>query len=102
MKAKMLIGGILLLISFILPAATAIAGEKDFQINSADSIKSILERYVGQRVTVRLQSGEESSGIVAKVGDLVVHLSELAGREFYDAVIRLDRIDAVVLKVRSR
>jgi len=36
------------------------------------------------------------------VGDKVVHLTSLTGREFFDAVVSLDQIAAVVIRVRSR
>lgn len=37
-----------------------------------------------------------------KVAGNVVHLSELSGREFFDAVVSLDRVSAVVVRVRQR
>ena len=78
----------------------AIAQAK-FQIETADTLKSVLERQVGRAVRLRLQSGEEVGGTVTKVGDHVVQLSELAGREFFDAVVPLDRIIAVILRTRG-
>jgi hypothetical protein len=40
--------------------------------------------------------------VVIKVTRDLLHLSELGGREFNDAVIPLDRINAVVIRVRTR
>ncbi len=85
----------------MITCATSVAAQGKFQIESADTIKSILERQMGRVVRVRLQSGEEVSGTVTKVGDHVVQLSELAGREFFDAVIRIDGISAVILRTRG-
>jgi hypothetical protein len=51
---------------------------------------------------VKLLCGEEVSGMVSEVGDLVIQLSELAGREFYDAAIRLNQISAVIVRVRDK
>jgi hypothetical protein len=81
--------------------ATPVAAQAKFQIESADTVKSLLERHMGRPVRVRLQSGEEMGGTVTKVGEHVVQLSELAGREFFDAVIRLDSIRAVILRTRG-
>ncbi len=81
--------------------ATPVAAQVKFQIEQADTVKSILERNVGRPVRVRLQAGEEVAGTVTKVGEHVVQLSELAGREFFDAVIRLDSISAVILRTRG-
>ncbi len=78
-----------------------VAAQGKFQIESADTIKSVLERQIGKAVRLRLQSGEEIGGTVTKVGDQVVHLSELAGREFFDAVVRIDGIGAVIFRTRG-
>jgi len=79
----------------------AVAAQAKFQIESWDTVKSVLERHVGRVVRLRLQSGEELTGTVTKVGDTMVQLSELAGREFFDAVIPIDRISAVILRTRG-
>jgi len=39
---------------------------------------------------------------VIKVGDRVLHLAELSGREFCGAAIRLDQISAVIVRVREK
>ena len=51
---------------------------------------------------LHLASGQEIAGTVTKVGDHVVHLSRIAGRDFYDAVVVMDRVDAVLFKVVGR
>ena len=48
------------------------------------------------------RSGAELTGTITKVGEHVVHLSELAGREFFDAVVSLDQLPAVVIRTRGR
>ena len=78
-----------------------LAEEKKYDLNPAFGIKDILKEYTGKRVYVRMDSGEEMQGIVAKVGDQLVHISSLAGKDFYDAAIRIDRISAVTFKVRG-
>jgi len=87
---------------FIMTASASFAAETKFQIQAPDTINNILNRTVGQRVTLKLQCGEEMSGTVTKVGEWVVHLSELSGREFYDVAIRLDQISAVIVRVREK
>jgi hypothetical protein len=52
-------------------------------------------------MVVRLDSGEKLEGSVGKVGDSVVHSAKLSGRDFYDVVVRIGRISAVVFKVRG-
>ena len=69
--------------------------------SSAATVKDVLADSVGKRVILRLEAGEDLEGTVGKVGDSVVHIVKLSGRDFYDAVVRIDRINAVVFKVRG-
>ena len=69
------------------------------QVN-ADAIKVNLEKQVGKRVRLRLVSGQDVEGTVVAVGTAGVHVAKLAGMDFFDAVVRLDQIAAVVIKVR--
>ena len=65
-----------------------------------ESVKIMPRReHRARPVTLQLTSGQEISGTVTKVGDHVVHLSRIAGRDFYDAVVVLDRVNAVLFKV---
>ncbi|KAA0254121.1 MAG: hypothetical protein EDX89_11475 [Acidobacteria bacterium] len=83
--------------------AAPAAGEKKMQIEKTDTLASVLERLEGKAVRLRLAgSGEELSGKLTVVGKDVVQLSELSGREFFDAVVRVDQIAAVVVQTRSR
>jgi hypothetical protein len=85
-------------------AGPAIAGAQDarLEVKDGDSLKSVLERHVGKRVSLVMGAGPELTGVVVKVGANVVHLGELGGREFFDAAVSLDRVHAVVVRVRSR
>ena len=67
----------------------------------AGDVRSLLEKSKGTRVSLRLAGGEELAGKVASVGDDTVHLSELAGREFFDAVVVIDDIAAVVYRAQQ-
>jgi hypothetical protein len=68
----------------------------------AENVKIALDASVGRAVTLQLSSGQEISGTVTKVGDHVVQLSRLAGRDFYDALVVLDRVNAVLFRVTGR
>ncbi len=72
------------------------------EIKDGDSIKAVLERYTGKRVGLVMASGPEISGVVVKVGERVVHMGELQGRELFDAAVSLDRINGVVVRTRAR
>ena len=60
-----------------------------------------LKERTGKKVTILLQSGAELSGKVANVGNNTATLSELGGKEFYDAVIDLDDISAIQYRARE-
>jgi len=91
-----------IIVVLILASSPSFAAETKFQIQTPDTIQNILDREVGQRVILRLHCGEEMSGTVTQVGEWVVHLSELSGREFYDAAISIDQISAVIVRVREK
>ena len=79
------------------------AGEEPtVDLNSPDIIKSVLEQQVGKRVKVKLKSGQDLDGKVAKIGSHAMQLAELMGMEFFDATVKLDDIAAVIVKVRAR
>lgn len=78
------------------------AEEPKYELKTtAATVRDVLAEQAGKRVIVRLESGENLEGTVTKVGDSVVHLAKLSGRDFYDAVVRIDRISAVLFRVRS-
>jgi len=77
------------------------AQESKFELNKASTIKDILVERVGKRISVKLDGGEELEGIITGVGDHLVHISKLAKRDYFDALIRIDRINAVIFRVKS-
>ena len=93
-----------LAVAILLVALSLPAGAQDLklEVRSNDTVRTVLERQVGKRVSVVLTTGPELAGVVTSVGDKVVHLSELTGREFFDAVVNLDQVGAVVIRTRAR
>ncbi len=86
--------------AFLLVASQLFAEEAKLDFGAGAGVKEILKDQVGKRVTVRLDAGEDLEGTVTKVGDQLVHISKLSRKDFYDAVVRIDRINAVIVKVR--
>ncbi len=62
----------------------------------------MLQKHLGQKVTVKLSSSDELTGKVEAVGEHVAHLSELGGKEFFDGVIDLEEISAVIVRAREQ
>jgi hypothetical protein len=43
----------------------------------------------------------EISGKLQAVGEQVIQVSRIAGRDFYDAIVRIDSIETVMVRVRG-
>ncbi len=71
-------------------------------LNNPDAIRLTLESHSGKRVKVRLASGQEIEGKIAKVGAVAVVLAEVTGMEFFDATVLLDQMAAMLVRTRSR
>jgi small nuclear ribonucleoprotein (snRNP)-like protein len=63
----------------------------------ADNLKSLS----GKRVYVTLDSGKTFSGTIKGVGNHLVHLEKLDGKEFFDALIRIESISAIDTRFRD-
>ena len=81
-------------------AAGLAAQEARLPVSTQDTPRTVLQRHIGKAVTLKLDSGDEIAGKVRLVGDRIVHLEELAGKEFYDAVVDLDEVAAVIVRAR--
>ena len=63
-----------------------------------DTTATILQARTGQLVELRLKSGDQIGGKVVSVGDHLVHLTAVTGREMYEATVALTDISAVVVR----
>jgi hypothetical protein len=97
---KRIISGLAGVIIGLMMICVVHAQEGPFQLNPQFGMKEILITKIGSRVTVRTDAGETLEGTIAKVGDHLLHLSKITGKDFYDAVIRIDRITSLAMKVR--
>ena len=70
-------------------------------LGADDSVSSVLTAQQGKRVTIRLEGGEELTGTVAGVNGKLVQLSQLAGKEFYDAMVSLEAVSAVIIRTHE-
>ena len=101
MRPSRALAALTLVAALSVPLFSASAQDAKLEVRSGDIVKTVLDRQVGKRVALVLTTGPELSGVVTAVGDHVVHLTELTGRELFDAVVSLDRISAVVIRVRG-
>ena len=72
--------------------------------NVALDVKQNLDQALQHKASVELQlrNGQSLAGAVAEVGDHYVHLTKLAGRDFYDALVRIEDISAIVVRAAGK
>jgi hypothetical protein len=75
--------------------------QSKIDLQPSDTIISILQRNVGQMVELRMKSGEKIGGKVEKVGDKLIHLSQLTGAEFFDAAVDAADVAAVIVRTKK-
>jgi hypothetical protein len=86
----------------VVSASNASADDVKLEVKANATMHDVLAEQTGRRVALRMQSGEDLEGTIVLVGNGLVHISKLSGRDFYDAVVNIDRISAVIIKVRNR
>jgi len=83
-------------------APNIFADDQKYELKTtAATVKDILVENINKRVIVRMDTGDNLEGTVSKIGDSIVHISKISGKDFYDAVVRIDKISAVLFKVRG-
>ena len=93
-----------LLLGIIIAAMTcsSLVAQEKAALQANATVLSLLQGSVGKGVELHLRSGEKLGGKVAQVTDNIVHLSNLAGAEFFDAFVDAKEISAVVVRVGGR
>lgn len=87
--------------TFLIACALATAAHAEpLAAGADDTIGKLLAAQTGKVVTLKLGCNEEITGKVKAVSGEVVHLSELSGKEFYDAAVATSSIHAVVVRAR--
>jgi hypothetical protein len=69
--------------------------------DTAASLSDNLKAFTGKDTIIHLRSGKTLQGYVKSVGNGLLHLEKLAGRDFYDALIRIEDISTVEAKFRD-
>ena len=97
MKRSLL--AIVLTLTFV---CSQLFAQSKIDLQASDTILSILQKNAGQTVELRMKSGEKIGGKVEKVGDKLVHLSQLSGAEFFDAAVDTSDVAAVIVRTKSK
>ena len=101
MKIRLSILAAVMAVMCMLFVGGAFADENKFELNESYGIKDVLNSYMGKRVSVKTETGETLEGTVTKVGSHLVHISKLSGKDFYDAIVVIDKINSVIIRVRG-
>ncbi|MBZ5565343.1 MAG: hypothetical protein LAP13_23340 [Acidobacteriia bacterium] len=88
------------IVSLLRPPTPQAPPRREVKINIHESMKEILKRHEGKQVRIHLKTGSELEGNLTEVGDEVLHLTELSGMEYYDAIVRIASISAVILRAK--
>jgi len=86
----------------LLTATMPLVADPGLAPQPGDTIVGILKRQTGQKVELRLNSAQSIAGKVESVGDSTVYLTNLVGMEFYEAVVSLDDITAIVARAPAK
>ena len=96
--------GIFLAVAFVIGLVIASQGiataQEKASFNPSLSLKDNLASNVGKRVSLMISSGESLEGTIEKVGDHFVLISKLSGKDYFDALVRIDELKAVVFRAR--
>lgn len=70
-----------------------------FDIGSSfsDNIKA----FTGKEVFIHLKSGKTIQGYVKSIGNGLLHMEKITGKDFYDALVKIEDISAIEAKFRE-
>ena len=85
----------------VLAGWSSFAVAQGVTVAAGTTIESILIAQQGKKVTLKLGPSDELSGTVKMVTKDVVLISELTGREFFDAVVDIKSVKAVIVRARN-
>jgi hypothetical protein len=73
---------------------------QELKITANDTVQTVLGARLGKLVTVRLTGGQEITGTVREASSKLLVLGAISGREFFDAAIPLEKIEAVLVRTK--
>lgn len=94
-------GIVAVMVCLAILGCTLTAWAEDLAIKDGDTLVSMLEGQKGKKVTLRLGTGEELTGLVRNITKNLVQLGELAGKEYFDAIVDVNKISAIIIRVKT-
>jgi len=74
---------------------------QDLNVSANDTLQSVLAAQKGKRVTLRVSGGQEITGVMREATARLVVLGGLTGREFFDAAVPLEKVEAVLVRTKQ-
>ncbi len=91
----------LLFIPFFASAAPELVPVEGAQYNVNTALNANLKALTGKNVEISMSSGQKIQGTIKVVGEQLLHIEKIQGKEFNDALIKIDNIVAVETKFRE-
>ncbi len=103
MDVKSTLASLVMGAGYLLLATTNVSAEEaKFELKPNATMREVLADRTGKRTVLRLKNGEDIDGTVTLVGNGLVHITRLAGKDFYDAVVDISAVNAVLFQARTR
>ena len=87
-------------VCLVLTGSGPAAAAEEFTLAAGETLPAMLGRLKDKPVTLQLFAGGEITGRIRNVGDGLVHLTEIRGRELFDAIVPVDKVVAVLFRGR--
>jgi hypothetical protein len=100
MKVRRIFFAVALVAGLLIASQGITAAQEKPGFNPSAGLKDNLASNIGKRVSLMISAGESIEGTIEKVGDHFVLMSRLSGKDFYDALVRIDEVKAVVFRAR--
>ena len=82
-------------------AKTKIVALEGVSYNVNSSLTDNLKSLSGKMVYVTLDSGKTFGGFIKVVGEHLIHIEKIVGKDLFDALIRIEDISAIDTKFRD-
>jgi hypothetical protein len=99
-KIRVIVFLVVMSVMVSLIATTAFSEENVFQFGKDNSLQTNLLQFKGKTIEIQLKTGGQLAGKLSEIGTQSILLKELRGKEYYDALIMIDDITAVIFKAR--
>lgn len=80
--------------------AVSLAEEVKIEVSSEHAQKEALDQLKGKSVTLRLRAGDDLTGVVEATGPTTVKIAQLAGKEFFSAIVKIEDITAIIYRAK--